>query len=346
MEAKRYNIVVIGCKMGVRHIKAVVGNENANLYGICDINEEKMAEVAALYNPKKTTADWKDFVNDPEVDVAIIVTPDKLHLEMTEGFMRAGKHVLCEKPMALTVEECEKMMQVEKETGKKLMVGQVGRFVPAFRKAKRLIDEGMIGELFFVESEYAHDYGKHHRGANDWRLDPDRHAVIGGGCHAIDLLRWIAGDPTEVYGISNHKCLTDWPVDDCCVCLLKFPNNVNGKVLTSIGCKRNPTQRTVFYGTEGTIICSDKDPVFTLFKGEEKHPAYAKEWYTVPQQIPVTIHHHNTEDELKMFLTALINDEPPAISTYDGASTVAVCCAVVESCKTGLPVKVQYPEKP
>ena len=150
------NVVVIGCSgMGRRHIKAVYQEIRANLYGICDIDQSRVESAAALYHPEKTTNDWHDFVNDPNVDGAIIVMPDQLHLEMTDAFLRAGKHVLCEKPMALTTEECEKMMQAEKDTGKKLMVGQVSRYAPAFAKAKEIIDSGRIGELYFVESEYA-----------------------------------------------------------------------------------------------------------------------------------------------------------------------------------------------
>ncbi len=341
--AKKYNLAVIGCKMGKPHIQAIIANDNANLYGVCDINTTLLNSIAEEFKPEKAAEDWHEFINDPAIDAVIVATPDQLHLEMTSAFLKAGKHVLCEKPMALTMEECEAMMQAEKDSGKKLMVGQVSRFAPAFAKAKKMIDDGMIGELFFVESEYAHDYSKA-RGANDWRVTPERHAVIGGGCHAIDLLRWIAGDPTEVYALSNRKCLTDWPVDDCSIAVMKFPNNVNGKVLTSIGCKRNYTMRSVFYGTKGTIICDNKNSFLTFFTGEEQHPAYRKEWFTIPQQIPVSIANHNTKAELEMFLKAIINDEPVAISPMEGASTVAVCCAVVESCKTGMPVKVKYPK--
>jgi len=340
---KKYNIVVIGCRMGTPHIKAVVADDNAHLYGICDLDTTLLDKLNKEFNPDKAVVDWHEFINDPNVDAAIVATPDNLHLEMTEAFLMAGKHVLCEKPMALTLEECEKMMEAEKKSGKKLMVGQVSRFAPAFAKAKAMIDEGLIGELFFVESEYAHDYSKA-RGVGDWRVRPERHAVIGGGCHAVDLLRWIAGNPTEVYALSNRKCLTDWPVDDCCIAVMKFPNNVNGKVLTSIGCKRNYTMRSVFYGTKGTIICDNKNSFLTFFSGEAQHPAYRKEWFTIPQEIPVSIANHNTKEELKMFLTAIIKDEPVAISPMEGASTVAVCRAIVDSCASGMPEKVRYPK--
>ena len=163
MENNKLNIVVIGCsKMGQRHMKGVYEQDGAVLYGVCDIHDDVLFEARDKFDVPHTTNDYMDFVNDPAVDAAVIVVPDPLHMEMSVAFMRAGKDVLCEKPMTLRVEECAEMIRVEKETGRKLMIGQVCHYAPAFRKAKDLIDAGQIGELFFVESEYAHNYEKAH----------------------------------------------------------------------------------------------------------------------------------------------------------------------------------------
>ena len=81
----------------------------------------------------------------------------------------------------------------------------------AFAGLMEMVKSGAIGELFFVESEYAHDYSKI-PGHGGWRLDPRRHGFLGGGCHAVDLLRWIAGDPYEVYALANRKMLSTWPL--------------------------------------------------------------------------------------------------------------------------------------
>ncbi|MBQ4323862.1 MAG: Gfo/Idh/MocA family oxidoreductase, partial [Clostridia bacterium] len=297
----KLNIAVIGCStMGKLHMQGVI-NKGANLYAICDTAEEPLEALKMEFNVSLAVKDYRELVNLPELNAAVIVTPDKLHLEMTEAFLRAGKDVLCEKPMALTVEECEHMMRVEQETGKKLMIGQVCRCTPAFVMAKEMIDAGRIGDLIFVESEYAHNYGRA-RGVDDWRVDPDRHGVIGGGCHAIDLLRWIAGDPTEVYAHANHKSLTDWPVDDTCIAIYKFPNDVMGKVFVSIGCKRDYTMRSVFYGTKGTIICDNTSPTITLFQETEgDHKSYTK-----PQTLDVEVNNHNITAEIDAFVEALM----------------------------------------
>lgn len=336
----KWNVAIIGCSdMGKQHIKGLLKNEKAVLYALCDSAPERVKAAAEEFKPEIAVTDYRELVNDPKLDAVILVVPDQIHLELTEAFLRAGKAVLCEKPMALNLEECEKMIAVERETGGKLMIGQVCRFTPAFVKAKELVASGRIGELMFVESEYAHNYSVA-RGYNDWRVVPERHGFIGGGCHAVDLLRWIAGDPIEVFGYANHKGLPDWPCDDTAIAVYKFPNNVMGKVFVSIGCRRNYTMRSVFYGTKGTIICDNTSEHLTLFEADanDSHASYNK-----PNLIPINLADHNTTGEIEMFLDALTEDKPMPVSSIEGASTVAVCVATVESTKTGVPVQIKYP---
>ncbi len=340
MSKKILNIAVIGCGpiCTVHHIPAINGLEGVNLYAICDDDENILKEAQKSANAKKTVLDYKKLVNDPELDCVLIATPDQFHPEMTEAFLRAGKAVLCEKPMALTAEECIEMMKVEKETGGKLTIGQICRMTPAFKKAKELVDSGRIGELTFVESEYAHNY-TNARGNRDWRLHPLRHIMIGGGCHPIDLLRWIAGDPIEVYGYHNHKNLPDWPTPDTSVAIFKFPNNVIGKIFASSGCKRNYTMRTVLYGTKGTIICDNTSPTLQLFEDAE-----GKDWWRKPEIIEVDVNNHNAAAEILLFINALQDDGPMPVPSIEGAKTVIAACAAVKAMNEGVPVKIEYPE--
>lgn len=341
MTNNKLNIVVIGASlgMGVLHMQGVI-NKGANLYAICDTAEEQLLtakEKLSLGEGVKCVTDYRELVGDPNIDAAVIVTPDQYHLEQAVAFLRAGKDVLCEKPMALTMAECEEMIHVEKETGRRLMIGQVCRCTPSFVMTKELIDSGRIGELVFVESEYAHDYSVA-RGYNDWRVVPERHGFIGGGCHAVDLLRWIAGDPTEVYAHANHKILTDWPVDDTVIAIYKFPNGVSGKVFVSIGCKRGYTMRSAFYGTRGTIICDNTSDHITLFEMDSEGKGY-----TEPKEVPVEVNNHNINKEIDVFVEALMSGTEMPVSSAQGAKTVAVCCSTVKSYQTGKVVNIEYP---
>ncbi len=341
MSKKTLNIAVIGCSgMGRRHIDGIKNVEGINLYAVCDsARDERLNVVKEQYGAEIAVKDYRDLLNDEKLDAVIIVTPDQVHCEIACAFLRAGKDVLCEKPMALSVEECEEMMRVEKETGRKLMIGQICRFTDNFIKAKQLIDEGRIGELYYVESEYAHYYRR--AGYDNWRATPERDGFIGGGCHAVDLLRWVAGDPTEVYAISNHKCL-DWPANDCTVALYKFPNNVLGKCFVSIGCKRPYTMRSVFYGTMGTIICDNTSDHITLYEDTKTDENWREEWGAI--KISADANNHNTQGEAEMFMEALLAGKDVPITSMEGAKTVAVARAAVQSAQEDKPIVIKYPK--
>jgi predicted dehydrogenase len=338
------NIGVIALSMGKYHADAVYQSKKCRLSAICDINEELLKKCSDEYGPfVMPSTDWHNIINSPDIDAVCITTPDHFHLEMTVAALRAGKHVLCEKPLALHVDECKEMINVSKETGKILMVGQVCRVAPGFVKAKQIVDSGAIGDLYFVESEYAHDYT--HLGG--WRKDPanKRHPVTGGGCHAVDLLRWITGkEPTEVFSYATHVGLPDWPCDDTAIAVMKFNEALTGKVYVSTGCKRSYTMRTVIYGTKGTIICDNTTPYITLYleNYEGKDSFFGASLQTVGHQIPVALASHNVEAEINEFCDCIINGTQPLIPAEEGARTVALCEAIIRSSETGKPEKFIY----
>ena len=341
MSEKKFKVAVIGCGViANKHMTGVNEKPECELYAICDsARDDRLQKHQEEFGAKIAVKDYKELVDDPNIDFVIITTPDNTHMEMACAFMRAGKDVLLEKPMALTMAECEEILRVEKETGKRLMVGQVARYNNNHVAAKKLVEEGAIGDLVYVESEYAHDYMTS-RGYDDWRVSPEREGMIGGGCHAVDLLRWIAGNPTEVHAVSTHKYLMDWPVHDTTIAIYKFPNGVIGKVFCGIGVKRNYTMRTALYGTKGTLIYDGgRATELYLYQVDENGENYKK-----PKLIPATPNSHNMAGEISDFVDAMIAGKPNPIASIEGASTVAVCRATVESAKTGETVKIVYPE--
>lgn len=331
---RKLKVANIGMKFGMCHVEGAM-SYGAEIVAICDSNEDNLRFAGERYNipEEKRFTDYTDIVNNDEIDIVTVAIPDQQHVKVSCDLLRAGKNVLCEKPLALTREDLEEMVRVADESNAKFMVGQICRFTPAFEKAKEIIDSGMIGELYFVESEYAHDYMKL---CDNWRADPKRHGVIGGGCHAVDLLRWLAGDPKEVFAYGTHKLLPMVPYDDATIAIMKFDNNVAGKVFVSTGCKRDYTMRTVIYGTKGTVICDNTSPTMTLFTTDEE--GVTKE----AQTIEVEVNNHNAAREFEVFADAVLNDKTVLMDAREGAKTVAACLAIVEASTSGKIVNPDY----
>ena len=325
------------------HLNGIKQLDFVEMVAISDIILENAKEKAEKYHIPHYYQDHMELLAREDIDAVTLPLPDQVHARIAIDAMRAGKHVLCEKPMALDLDECKEMVKVARETGMQLMVGQIGRYTPAFKKAKEIIDSGEIGELIFVESEYAHDYSKI-GGQGGWRVTPERHPIIGGGCHAVDLIRMLAGNPIEVFAYATNKVLLDWPINDTTVGIMKFPNGVIGKVFNSHGCKRRYTMRTVVYGTKGTLIFDNSDPWISIyrdeFRGEDSYWGSAQQ--NVEMRVRVTVNNHNTKDEIGDFCTCLLEGRPVTTDGVEGASTAAVCLAIVESAATGEKVTVDY----
>lgn len=349
---KKLGAAVIGVSLegiGNSHSRAVVGNENTELIAICEINEEWAKDRSKLYGVPYCT-DYHDLLDRNDIDIAIVCVPDHIHADVVCDFLKAGKHVLCEKPLALSSADCIRMLDAEKTSKGKLMVGQVCRKAPVFMKAKEIVDAGTIGELTYIESEYSHNYS--HMPIH-WRnsYEHPRHGFIGGACHSVDLLRWFAGNPTEVFAYANHKLLGPeyGPCDDTMCSLMKFPNDIIGRVFLSIGCQSPGTSiRTLLYGTKGTLIMSNADRYITMhlnnfdFENRDKICPNSDELYNNAILIPVALGSHNTAGELEEFVDVIVNNKDVAITAREGADTVAVCEAAVISSQTGKPETVKY----
>jgi UDP-N-acetylglucosamine 3-dehydrogenase len=330
---RKLGAAVIGLRMGRSHLIGYQNNPHTEIRAVCDLDPERLRQVAGEFGVELATTDYRTFLNDPDIDIVSIATPDYCHTEQALAAMQAGKHVLVEKPMALTLEECEAMIRASDETGMKLMVGQVCRFTPAFKLAKSLIDEGTIGELYYLECDYAHNY-EHVPGVGGWRKDSRREPLLGGGCHAIDLIRWIGGEITEGFGYANHKALPDWPVNDTTIAIYKFKNGTMGKVLCSIGARKPYTIRATFYGTQGAIIAENTANEIQVYQAQHKEMSgYAL--------FPVNVSNHNVGDEIAELVDAVVQDRPLQMNGREGARTIAAGIAVIESVRTGMPTPVQ-----
>lgn len=336
----KFKVAVIGLRMGHAWAQAAYNNPDTELALCYDkYFRENSAIDQKYYEERKIPmTDNEADIYASDVDVVIVASPDHFHVEQCVAALEAGKHVICEKPLAPTVEDCKKIIEAVRKSGKFFMTGQVCRYAPGFKTAKALYESGRIGELVYIESEYAHDY-TYSKGYQNWRLDPKikREGFLGGGCHALDLSRWLAGDPLEVFAYMNHKLLPDWPTCDTGVTVVKFPNDVIGRIFVSVGIKRPYTMRTVLYGTKGSIICDNTSDHILISEEILRAPTGDIAF----NKIPVNVASHNVSSELKEFIDYLKEGKQCPTDVYQGTATVAFAEAALRSAVSGKPEQIE-----
>lgn len=221
---KIMNIAIIGCGLiGNKRAKSI--KEKNKLVAVCDIDIKK-AETFKKYNPDIfITSDWKEIINIPEVDMVIISTTNNLLAVITQESVKAGKHVLVEKPAARNYSELEEIISVIDKSKKKVKVGFNLRYHPALKKAKEIYDTGCLDELMFIRGRYGH--GGRLGYENEWRAKPE---ISGGGelldqgIHLIDLSGWFCGDFIEISGYAVNY-YWQMPVEDNGFITLRTKNN-------------------------------------------------------------------------------------------------------------------------
>ena len=318
---------VIGLRMGANHARAYANHPETGLWAICDPDEGRLAQVGDAYDVPVRVKDYRELLAVEELDCCNVCSPDHFHAEQTIALLEAGIHVLCEKPMAPTLEECQAMVDASRRTGRKLMIGQSYRFQNRFRAVKALVEAGEVGTPYLVESEYWNNL-EGVGGVGNWRNDPRiRHPFVG-GCHAMDLCRWIAGEVVQVQALANHLAYLEQPTDDCIIAQVQFQSGCLGRVLVSSGCKRPFLTTLDVHGTAGSIV----DLGITHSKTEDFAP--------LPGFDPAAPANDSIADEVAAFVECLLADGPIPVPAEDGLGTMAACFAVMESSQTGQPVQL------
>ena len=307
------------------YVKSFFANSKVELIGAYDSNEETAKDIAAQGDMKFFTTDYEELLRNEDIDVIMVCSPDHFHAKHSIVALRAGKHVLCEKPMTTTLQDCKDIVRTVDETGLTFMVGQVMRFEPIFQAIKNIYDEGTIGKAFFVEGSYIHDMSAYYT-QKTWRADPKnpQNILLGGGCHPLDLLRWAVGsDIEEVHAYSNGYAAPSFVLDDCYIFSCKFKNDCIGKMLVTSGCKGHGMGEGFLsiYGTKGTIW---RNRLYPAEGGTED----------------ITFEKHNAmQAAVDHFVDCVINRKKPLIDVRDGAKTTSVLIAGVESALSGKPIK-------
>lgn len=200
------NFAVIGNgNIGGRHIAFLLETEGARIHCICDVKEERAKQGAEVAGCKYYT-DYQDVLDDPDVDVIDVCTPSGLHADMCIQAMKAGKHTISEKPMALSLKEADRIISTEKETGKKYFLVKQNRYNPPVAALREMMDHGKLGDVFMISSDVFWNRRRSYYDDEEWRgtLALDGGALFTQSSHFVDLMIWIGGEPVRVEATMNN----------------------------------------------------------------------------------------------------------------------------------------------
>ena len=258
------------------HARAVHEHPNAELVAVANWREQSANALAERYAIPRVTTDWNEIVEATDVDAAVVATPNALHAPQSVALLRAGKHVIVEKPMATSVAECDEMIDVSRASGALLMVAHCWRFRDEVLAMRERVASGELGEVVKTRG-----YGAHATwGPEGWFVDP---ALAGGGAlvdmgvHAIDTARFLLGDPTpsRVCAAIGTRYGT-YQVDDDGVLLITWSNGTNSVVESGwwqphVGGLEADTE---VYGTKGYARIWDPQPPSEDYK-HDTQPMYS-----------------------------------------------------------------------
>lgn len=197
---KEVNFAVIGYgNIGSRHVKFLKNLDFANILYVCDDLKER-ADAGAEEADCRSVYDYEEILSDDDVEVVDLCTPSGMHASMAIKAMEAGKHVISEKPMSLTLEESDRIIETEERTGQKYFLVKQNRYNPPVAILKELIEEGALGEIFLISSNVFWNRRKQYFDDEKWRgtLDLDGGALFTQCSHFVDLIVWLGGDPDNV----------------------------------------------------------------------------------------------------------------------------------------------------
>jgi predicted dehydrogenase len=197
-----------------------------------------------------------DVLGDSAIDLVSVCTPDNTHADYCVAVSQAGKHLLCEKPLADNMANCSRAVEAWKRSGKVGAVQHQFRFEPWFQKAAELIREGAIGRVVSVHGDYIHNLRERSLLFHPWRFEgPNAHAVMpAAGIHFLDLFRWMVdSEIVQVSATGNHIAFPDYPDNDCVESHFQFANGAIGRLTVSIGVEHPIYFPIRVYGTEGTL---------------------------------------------------------------------------------------------
>lgn len=343
------------------------------LVAIAGRSAEAVQEAAKRYGYETWYTDWRKMLKDDRIQLFDNGGPNNVHAAPCIAAAQAGKHILCEKPLARDAKEAAKMLEAVTKTGVKHMVAFNYRFVPALRQAREWIEAGLLGEIYHFRAVYLQEWIVDPNFGMIWRLDKQQagSGALGDlGAHIIDLARWLIGEPAKVSAMTRtfikQRPLGDGSgqmgevtVDDAFAAVLEFENGALGTLEASRFCPgRKNGQVIEINGSKGSLVFNlerfneiqvfwkDEEPresqgFHNVLVSESYHPFW-KNWWP---QGHIIGWEHTFVHEITHLLDAIVNNQevaPYGADFMDGYKNAVICDAILKSAAAGRQIAIKY----
>jgi predicted dehydrogenase len=301
---------LIGCGDISRNRVApgITNAKNSKLIAVNRFDFTKAESFAKEFGARKWIKNWKDLVEDHDIDAVYIATPVHLHAEQTIAAAEAGKHVLCEKPMSMNASESKRMIDASKANNVKLGIAYYRNHYPVIEKIKKIISSYEIGKIVYIQSNNFENFNREPGEPMYWAIEKKKSGggpMMGTGCHRIEVFINIAGPISQVTGFNNNIVFKR-EVEDSSIAHFKFTNGAEG-LLTSSHAAKEPRDTLDIYGSEGSIhvpVLNEGILTVRTQEGErtEKYPN------TINVHLPL----------IEDFISAVLNDHEPSTNGIKG----------------------------
>jgi len=328
------------------HAESLKRIADAEAFAVASPTEEHVRAFAQQHNIPNHFTDYRKMLEMDEIDMVVLGLPNDLHAQAAVDAARAGKHIVCEKPLCMNLKEADLMIETCRKAGVKLMYAEELCFSPKYVRLKQLVDEGALGNVYMVKQSEKHD-GPH----MPWFWDVQRSGggvALDMGCHAFEFFRWMLGKPEveSVYADMStyvHKDKTKG--DDNSILIVKFAGGATGLAEESWVKKGGMDDRAEVYGSEGVayanllmgnsiLTYSDSGYGYAVEKAAStkgwSFTMYEEAWnYGFPQ-------------EMEHFVDCVKNDKQPLETGEDGKMVLEMVFAAYESARTGKKVAMPF----
>jgi predicted dehydrogenase len=339
---------ILGCGpiSQAAHFESAVKARNAELYAICDVAADLLERMACTYQPRKTFRDYDQMLADPDLDAVIIATADAFHVPAAMAALQAGKHVLCEKPLGVSVEEAESLKHEVEASGKILQVGHMKRFDAGLQSAKTFIEQEM-GETLALKAWYCdstHRYkltdavqplmiksANARRPGTDPKADRERYYMLAHGCHLIDTARYLGGEILEVDArLRMSFGAYCWFVD------VAFASGALGHLDLTVAVRMDWHEGFQIYGENGSVLAKTYNP--WLYKTSDVD-IFHESTGTTTRVLGADGHFYRRQ--LEGFAEVILDNAPmTGANVNDGIQSVRGMAAIAQSVRTGNPVRL------